>query len=95
MQAPHPGVLRHNGITQVLYALLGVGVRPGAYIGVPMLLLMYTAGLILPEHNPIIDEHIVYAIIMLTLTAADAGRYVGLGEVWTKTSLVKRFPILE
>lgn len=74
--------------------LLGVGVRLGAYIGVLMLLLMYTAGFILPEHNPILDEHIVYAIIMLAL-AAGAGRYLGLGRVWAKTSLVKRFPILE
>ena len=75
--------------------LLGVGVRLGAYIGVLILLLMYTAGFILPEHNPIIDEHIVYAIIMLTLAAAGAGRYLGLGKVWAKTDLVKRFPILE
>ena len=56
---------------------------------------MYTAGFILPEHNPIIDEHIVYAIIMLTLAATGAGRYLGLGKVWAKTNLVKRFPILE
>ena len=75
--------------------MLGIGVRLGAYIGVLMLLLMYTAGFILPEHNPIIDEHIVYAIIMLTLAATGAGRYLGLGKVWAKTGLVKRFPILE
>ena len=75
--------------------LLGVGVRLGAYIGVLMLLLMYTAGFILPENNPILDEHIVYAIIMLALAAAGAGRYLGLGKVWAKTALVKRYPILE
>lgn len=75
--------------------LLGVGVRLGAYIGVLMLLLIYTAGFILPEHNPILDEHIVYAIIMLALAAAGAGRYLGLGKVWARTRLVRRFPILE
>ena len=75
--------------------LLGVGVRLGAYIGVLTLLLMYTAGFILPEHNPILDEHIVYAVVMLALAAAGAGRFLGLGKVWAKTALVKRFPILE
>ncbi len=75
--------------------LLGVGVRLGAYIGVLMLLLMYPGGFILPEHNPVLDEHIVYAIVMLALAAAGAGRYLGLGKVRAKTALVKRFPILE
>ena len=60
-----------------------------------ILVLMYTAGFILPEHNPILDEHIVYAIIMLALASAGAGRYLGLGKVWGKTSLVRRFPNLE
>ena len=75
--------------------LLGVGVKLAGYVGAVMVMLMYTAGFILPEHNPFIDEHIIYAIIMIGLTVAGAGRYLGLGGIWTKTKLVKKYPILE
>ncbi|MCH7745626.1 MAG: hypothetical protein IIC84_06090 [Chloroflexi bacterium] len=75
--------------------LLGVGVKLAGYVGAAMLMLMYTAGFIFPEHNPFMDEHIVYAIIMIGLTVAGAGRYLGLGGIWTRTKLVKKYPILE
>ena len=44
---------------------------------------------------PISLQQAHYAIVMLALAAAGAGRYLGLGKVWAKTDLVKRFPILE
>ncbi len=75
--------------------LLGVGVKLAGYVGTVMVMLMYTAGFIFPEHNPFMDEHIVYAIIMIGLTVTGAGRYLGLGGIWTKTKLVKKYPILE
>lgn len=75
--------------------LLGLTVKLGAYTGVLMLALMYTAGFILPEHNPFLDEHIVYAVIMIGLAATAAGRTMGLGGWWAKIPLVKRYPILE
>lgn len=62
-----------------MLGLLGVGitllsgrwVKWGAYIGVLMLAFMYVAGFIWPQHNPFLDEHLVYAVIMLGL----AGRF--------------------
>ncbi|PKB79580.1 MAG: hypothetical protein BZY88_12655 [SAR202 cluster bacterium Io17-Chloro-G9] len=74
--------------------VLGIGVRLAASIGVVMLLLMYSA-LVLPANNPILDDHIIYAVIMLGLAIANPGYRLGLGRWWGKTRLVKRFPVLE
>ena len=74
--------------------MTGVMVRVGAFAGVGMLGLMYTAGFILPEHNLFLDEHIVYAVILVGLALTDAGRYLGLGRPWARIPLVERFPVL-
>lgn len=39
-------------------------IRLGSYLGAAMLMLMYLA-LLWPENNPLIDDHIVYALVML------------------------------
>ena len=74
--------------------VLGIGVRIAASIGVVMLLLMYSA-LVLPANNPILDDHIIYAVIMLGLAIANPGYRLGLGRWWGKTRLVNKFPVLE
>ena len=74
--------------------VLGIGVRIAASIGAIMLLMMYSA-LVLPEHNPVLDEHIIYAVIMLGLAIANPGYRLGLGRWWGKTRLVKKFPVLK
>ncbi len=74
--------------------VLGIGVRIAASIGVFMLLLMYSA-LVLPANNPVLDDHIIYAVIMLGLAIANPGYRLGLGRWWGKTKLVKKFPVLE
>lgn len=63
------------GVTAVdwlfMVGLLGIGltlllnkyVKWGAFCGVVMLVLMYLA-LLWPENNPLIDEHIVYAVLL-------------------------------
>ena len=59
-----------------MLGLLGVGltlvfnrfVRTGALAGALMMLLMYLA-LLFPENNPIIDEHIVYILVLLFFAA--------------------------
>lgn len=54
-----------------LTLLLGRYVKLGSLAGALMLALMYLA-LLVPENNPLIDEHIVY-ILVLMLIASDAG----------------------
>ena len=74
--------------------VLGVGVRIAASIGAVMLLLMYSAAM-LPEHNPVLDDHLIYAVIMLGLAIANPGYHLGLGRWWGKTRLARRFPVLK
>lgn len=75
--------------------LLGVGVRIAAAAGILMLALIYAAGFIWPEHNPFLDEHIVYAIVLVGVVLARAGRTWGAGVWWARTAPVRRFPVLE
>ncbi|MCK2218454.1 hypothetical protein MF672_032360 [Actinomadura sp. ATCC 31491] len=51
---------------------LGVGTRIAAGAGTAMLLLMWAAELPLTT-NPFLDEHIVYAIVLIGLALAGAG----------------------
>jgi len=58
------------------------------------LLLMYAASAIWPEHNPFLDEHLVYAVILIGLATTNAGRTMGLGRLWERTRLVNRYRFL-
>jgi thiosulfate dehydrogenase [quinone] large subunit len=70
--------------------VLGVLVRIASVSGVAMLLMMYFA-VLLPENNPIIDDHIIYALVMMLFIATDAGKYLGVGEWWQRKSVVQKF----
>jgi len=72
--------------------LLGIFNKLAAWSGALMMVLMYTAGFIPPEHNPIVDEHWVYALLLLLLAYSRAGDYWGFGQRWSRSSFVKRFP---
>ncbi len=77
-----------------LSLFLGMGVKIAGYSGALMLLLMYAA-LLPPEHHPFLDEHIIYAIIMIGLTMVRSGHCLGLGEWWSDTYLVIKHEFLE
>jgi len=59
-----------------LALLLGVAMRLAVYSGSLLLFLMWLA-LLLPKNNPIIDEHIVYILVLFLLLKLNAG------EVWS------------
>jgi len=73
---------------------LGIAVRFGAVAGATMLLLMYAASAIWPEHNPFLDEHLVYAVILIGLATTNVGRTMGFGRLWERTRLVNRYRFL-
>jgi len=73
---------------------LGIGMRVAAGAGVALFVLIYVAGFMPPEHNPFLDEHLIYAILLVALAVAGAGRYWGLGNRWGKQKIVKRFSFL-
>ena len=74
---------------------LGIMTRLGSFAGFIMLVLMYTAVGITPENHPFIDDHFIYAIVMLLFMFADTGKYFGLANQWANTSLVQKFRILK
>ncbi len=77
-----------------LTLMLGIMVRLGSYAGMLMLLLMYLAVGIQPEHHPFIDEHFVYFFVILLLVWGNAGKYFGLGNTWYNSALVQKYKIL-
>ncbi|GGO16973.1 membrane protein [Microbispora rosea subsp. aerata] len=74
--------------------VLGVGMRVAAATGALLLVMMWAAELPLTT-NPFMDDHIVYAIVLIGLAMAGAGDTLGLGRAWAATPLVRRLPILK
>lgn len=74
--------------------ILGIVVKIAAYSGSVLMVLMWLASMPL-KTNPIVDEHIVYILVLLTLASVGAGQYLGLGNWWKKQKLVKENSILE
>jgi thiosulfate dehydrogenase [quinone] large subunit len=80
--------------------LFGVALRAAAASGTLMMLLMWAAEWPLAKHtaagapsmstNPIVDYHIIYAVVLLALAAAKAGNTWGLGKLWAKLPFVGR-----
>lgn len=74
--------------------MLGVATRIASASGALMLVLMWSATL-LPDNNPFLDDHIVYALTLGLLATLSAGRYLGIGRWWESLSIVQRYPILK
>lgn len=70
--------------------LLGIAMRPACIAGATMLMLMWTASLP-PENNLFMDDHIIYALVLIGLAAVGAGKTLGLGERWARTAVVQRY----
>lgn len=75
--------------------ILGIATRLACWSGFVLLILMFLAGFIPPEHNPLIDDHIIYAFTLLVLANLRAGDYLGFGNWWSHTKLVKTLPFLK
>lgn len=82
----------------------GVALRFAAVAGSGMMALMWAAewppaqrlsdGTASMSTNPFIDYHLVYAMVLIVLAAAYAGRTWGLGRVWERLPFVSRNPWL-
>ncbi len=73
--------------------LLGVGVRIAAVSGAVLTVLMWSASLP-PQDDVFMDNHLIYALVLVGLALVGAGNTLGLGRWWTQTGLVRRFPWL-
>jgi thiosulfate dehydrogenase [quinone] large subunit len=95
--------LAGNGIVDVLFMaamlglgvalILGIGMRLAAGVGAFVTILMWAA-VLPPANNPFMDDHLVYAAVLVLLALLGAGNTAGLGMAWSATSLVRRAPWL-
>lgn len=81
---PITNFLNEWGLTLLGVALLlGVFVRWAGILGAALMLLYYFPILEFPyagEHSYIVDDHIIYALVLLVLGASGAGKILGLGK---------------
>jgi len=72
--------------------LLGIGIKIATISGSVLMFFMWSVTL--PKSNNIflIDEHLIYILVLLILLFTKAGQYAGLGRLWTRTKLVKSAP---
>jgi thiosulfate dehydrogenase [quinone] large subunit len=88
-----------------LALILGIGLRIAAVAGTVILLSMWAAEWPLAKLtfdgqpsgsvNPIVDYHLIYALVAIVAALTAAGRIWGFGKIWESTSLVKRLPWLK
>jgi thiosulfate dehydrogenase [quinone] large subunit len=74
--------------------VLGVAMRIATAAGALLLVLMWTA-VLPPENNPFMDDHIVYALVLVALALLGAGHSFGLGRTWERLAIVQKYPILK
>jgi thiosulfate dehydrogenase [quinone] large subunit len=46
-------------------------------------------------YNPLIDDHIIYIIVLALFLVRPVGDYLGLGKKWSSLSFVEKYPILK
>lgn len=73
--------------------ILGIGMRLAAVGGAALTVLMWTA-VLPPASNPFMDDHLIYAAVLVLLALTGAGNTWSLGRIWSSTPLVRRAPWL-
>ena len=74
--------------------ILGIGKKLCCIGGMAMFFVFYLAMFPL-SNNPILDEHVIYIVVLLGVLLTKSCESIGFGRRWKETALVKRFPILE
>jgi thiosulfate dehydrogenase (quinone) large subunit len=69
--------------------ILGIGMRLAA-VGGALLMVMMWAAVLPPTTNPILDDHLIYAAILIVLALLAAGDTLGFGRAWAALPLVQR-----
>ncbi|WP_129843581.1 DoxX family membrane protein [Streptomyces sp. RFCAC02] len=98
-------LLYMGGLLGVGLALVaGIGLRVTAVAGPLMMLFLWLGEFPPAQHlsdgtpsmstNPLIDQHVVYATVMVVVGVCSAGRVWGLGGAWARLPVVQRYPWL-
>lgn len=67
---------------------LGIGMKISVIGGVTLLVMMWLAAL-WPEHNPVLDDHLIYSITLVGLLLVNDKQALGAGRWWKKQNIVK------
>lgn len=90
---PLVDILFQFGLTLVgLGLILGAFTRWNAFWGSVMMLLIWASSLPL-ENGIVVDDHIVYIVVLFGLSAMGAGRVAGL-DPYLESALAKDIPLL-
>jgi thiosulfate dehydrogenase [quinone] large subunit len=88
-------VLFMGGLLAIGTALiLGIAMRLAA-AGGALLMVMMWAAVLPPTSNPILDDHLIYATVLIVLALLAAGNTLGLGRAWAAIPLVQKTPWLK
>ena len=78
------------GLAGIGIALLfGIGMRVAAVSGVVLYLMMWSV-VLPPTTNPVVDDHIIGALVLIALALVHAGDTFGLGRWWKAQPIVQR-----
>jgi thiosulfate dehydrogenase (quinone) large subunit len=72
---------------------LGIGMRIAAAAGATLYVLMWSVALP-PANNPFMDEHLIFAAVLVGLALVGAGHTLGFGRQWGELPIVKQRPWL-
>lgn len=73
--------------------ILGVAMRIASAAGATLMVLMWTA-VLPPASNPFMDDHLIYALVLVVLALTASGRTLGLGKMWERLPVVNRYGFL-
>ena len=73
---------------------LGVTMRIAAAAGALLLVMMWSV-VLPPDNNPFMDDHLIYAQVLVVLALTSAGRTLGFGKMWERIPFVARHGILK
>ena len=76
-----------------LAVMLGIGLRVSAVAGSLIMAMMWLAEWPLTQGstNPLVDYHVIYALVLILSAVLLAGDTWGLGRRWAKLPIVQRF----
>ena len=77
--------------------ILGIFVRLSSFLGAALMLLYYFPALNFPypnAHSFLVDEHIIYSLILVYFAVVGAGRYWGLDNWCSRLPICAHFPRL-
>ncbi len=74
--------------------VIGIALRLSGFFGFIMMTLMYLAAMP-PEHHPFMDEHVIYAVILLSIMMGNSSGNCPVSRWWKNSNLVQKFSILK